>query len=264
MAKSQRRAPAAKTEQNSPEQTRKTEQAAQVSGRGDQAARATTNRGRQPRRPRRRFSWARWFDEWRLAALGASLACRRPRFLVTVVVTFVILGTLMNLLTNGIDQFLLLFKLDWSGKWSVLASAFLATFGVGRAFLDWLFVFAVAFLQGILVGLVTLVWRYNRRAANTAKNQTAAAQANASAANTANAQSAGIVAGLAVLSAGCPTCGTSLLLPVIGTFTSAGGALAGTVSGVIYAIAIIVALWGFKRVGNEAYAIIITEKRGRL
>ena len=125
---------------------------------------------------------------------------------------------------------------------------------MGRAFIDWLSVFAVALLQGVLLGLVVIVWRHNRQQS---ANQAGANQ------NAANAQSAGIVAGLAVLSAGCPTCGTSLLLPIIGMFTSAGGALAGAISGLVYAIAVFVALWALQRVGREAYAIMITEKRGK-
>ena len=137
---------------------------------------------------------------------------------------------------------------------------------------------AVALLQGILLGLVVIVWHYNKnqnaanaqsatsRTTHADANRVAKATAGAATAthqNAANAQSAGIVAGLAVLSAGCPTCGTSLLLPIIGMFTSAGGALAGVISGVVYAVAILVALWALKRVGREAYAIIITEKRGK-
>lgn len=231
----------AKTEQKPP---RRQSSVANSDRKPRQATAKPNNPEQTPPRPPR-FSWARWCDEWKMALAAILMAWKRPRFILTVVLTVLIFGTLMNLLSNGLSQFTLLFKLDWSGKWALLEHAFLAVFGVGRAFIDWLSVFAVALLQGILLGLVVIVWHYN-------KNQ-----------NAANAQSAGIVAGLAVLSAGCPTCGTSLLLPIIGMFTSAGGALAGVISGVVYAVAILVALWALKRVGREAYAIMITEKRGK-
>lgn len=227
-----------------------------------------------PRQPR--FSWARWCDEWKMALAATLMAWKRPRFILTVVLTVLIFGTLMNLLSNGLSQFTLLFKLDWSGKWALLEHAFLAVFGVGRAFIDWLSVFAVALLQGILLGLVVIVWHYNKnqnatapattgRAASTTTGRPADATSITAAANqnAANAQSAGIVAGLAVLSAGCPTCGTSLLLPIIGMFTSAGGALAGVISGVVYAVAILVALWALKHVGREAYAVLLAEHFAR-
>lgn len=235
-----------------------------------------------PRQPR--FSWARWCDEWKMTLAATLMAWKKPRFILTVVLTVLIFGTLMNLLSNGLSQFTLLFKLDWSGKWALLEHAFLAVFGVGRAFIDWLSVFAVALLQGILLGLVVVVWHYNKsqnatapatadRAASTTTGRTASTTTGrpadatsitaAANQNTANAQSAGIVAGLAVLSAGCPTCGTSLLLPIIGMFTSAGGALAGVISGVVYAVAILVALWALKRVGREAYAVLLAEHFAR-
>lgn len=262
----------AKTEQKSPRQ-----QPSVVNpDRKPRRAPAKPNNPEQapPRQPR--FSWARWCDEWKMALAATLMAWKRPRFILTVVLTVLIFGTLMNLLSNGLSQFTLLFKLDWSGKWALLEHAFLAVFGVGRAFIDWLSVFAVALLQGILLGLVVIVWHYNKnqnatapattgRAASTTTGRPADATSITAAANqnAANAQSAGIVAGLAVLSAGCPTCGTSLLLPIIGMFTSAGGALAGVISGVVYAVAILVALWALKRVGREAYAVLLAEHFAR-
>ena len=254
----------AKTEQKPPRQ----QPSVANSGRKPRQATAKPNDPEQaPPRPSR-FSWARWCDEWKMALAAILMAWKRPRFILTVILTVLIFGTLMNLLSNGLSQFTLLFKLDWSGKWALLEHAFLAVFGVGRAFIDWLSVFAVALLQGILLGLVVIVWHYNKNQ-NAAAPATTGRPADATSIvatanqNAANAQSAGIVAGLAVLSAGCPTCGTSLLLPIIGMFTSAGGALAGVISGVVYAVAILVALWALKRVGREAYAIMITEKRGK-
>lgn len=228
----------AKTEQKPPRQQPSV-------ANSDRKPRQATAKPNNPEQAPPRFSWARWCDEWKMALAAMLMAWKRPRFILTVILTVLIFGTLMNLLSNGLSQFTLLFKLDWSGKWALLEHAFLAVFGVGRAFIDWLSVFAVALLQGILLGLVVIVWHYN-------KNQ-----------NAANAQGAGIVAGLAVLSAGCPTCGTSLLLPIIGMFTSAGGALAGVISGVVYAVAILVALWALKRVGREAYAVLLAEHFAR-
>ena len=45
-------------------------------------------------------------------------------------------------------------------------------------------------------------------------------------------QNSGLVTGLALLSGGCPTCGTALLAPIITTvFSGSGFALAGAISG---------------------------------
>lgn len=221
-------------------------------------------------RGRRPFSWARWLDDCKLAAAGILLAFKKPKFVLVFLLTLILFGTLMNLLTNGLSQFLLLFQLDWSGKWLTLSSAFLATFGVGRAFLDWLFVFCIAFLQALLVGLIVLIWHQRtraRKAADATPEAKAAAEpetaANVATRNSDNLQTASLTAGLALLASGCPTCGTSLLVPLLASFTSASSALAGALSGVLYAFAIILALWSLRRIGGEVYAIIISEKRGK-
>ena len=76
-------------------------------------------------------------------------------------------------------------------------------------------------------------------------------------------ESSALVAGLAVLGSGCPTCGTTLLAPVLGTIlsgTSSAVAMAGAISLIINAIAIILAIFVFKRLGFMTYAIIKSER----
>ena len=103
--------------------------------------------------------------------------------------------------------------------------------------------FTVAILQGILVGLVMFVWKKRKDE------------------NKENAQTAGIAAGLAVLGAGCPTCGTTLLTPIIGAIFSGGSyAIAGAISSVITWLAVAIAVLAIKKVGLETYVIIASER----
>lgn len=198
---------------------------------------------------KKRFNWRRWCDEWRLACSGILLATRERRFIITALISFVFFGTLMHLLAGGTAAFSLLGSADLSGKLKILADGFLANFGVGQNFWDWLFIFVVTILQSILIGLVALVWHKRRHSV---------AQA---ASNADNLQSAGLAAGLAVLGTGCPTCGTTLLMPVIGTlFSTSGYALAGFVSGLLTAASLLIALFALKRIGHEAYALIVSER----
>lgn len=176
--------------------------------------------------------------------------------MVTTLATFVIFGTLMSLLAAGSAAWDLFWTTDLPGKLAIIGDGFLALFGVGRNFLDWLLTFSISVLQAILIGLVVLVWQKKRR------NQQA--QVTATAANADNLQSAGLAAGLAVLGSGCPTCGTTLLMPLIGTlFSTSSYALASTISGILTAAAIIIALLTLKRLGNDAYALIVSEKYQR-
>ena len=103
--------------------------------------------------------------------------------------------------------------------------------------------FFVVIFQSILIGLIVFVWKKRKEE------------------NSANVQSAGIAAGLALIGAGCPTCGTTLITPILSMIFSSGGyAMAATVSGIITFVAILVTLFAIKKVGLEAYVIIVSER----
>lgn len=188
-----------------------------------------------------------------MAFSGVVLATREWKFLLAAAITFVVFGTLINLLSGSASGLDLFWAADTSGKLSILGNAFLANFGVGRNFWDWLLLFFITLLQSALIGLVVLVWQKRRRSKK--------AQVVATAHNADNVQSAGLAAGLAILGSGCPTCGTTLLMPIIGTlFSSSSYMLAGIISGLLTAAAILLALWSLKRIGRDAYAMIASER----
>ncbi len=195
----------------------------------------------------------RWVDEWKMALSGILLATRDWKFDVVVLASFIIFGTLINLLSSSTAALNLFWATDFSGKLSIIGDSFLAIFGVGRNFWDFLLNFVITVLQSFLIGLVVFVWRKKRRSKQEQKR--------AGAANADNLQSAGLVAGLAVLGSGCPTCGTTLLMPIIGTIFSSGGyALAGAISGILTIAAIWLALFTTRRIGKDAYAMILSEE----
>lgn len=200
---------------------------------------------------RRRFG--RWLDECKMAISGIILATREPKFLITALISFVVFGTLLNLLSGSTSSLDLFWATDLPGKLAIIGNAFLAIFGVGRNFWDWILLFLITVLQSILIGLVILVWQKRRRSK---KDQVVATAQNAD-----NVQSAGLAAGLAILGSGCPTCGTTLLMPLIGTlFSSSSYMLAGVISGILTFAAVLLALWSLKRIGKDAYAMILSER----
>ena len=202
---------------------------------------------------KRSHSLRRWLDEWKIAFSGVVLATQDKRFLVTFGLTFVIFGTLMTLLSGSTAAFSLFGAADLLGKFKIIGDGFLGLFGLNRNFWDWLLTFGITLLQSTLIGLVVLVWRKRRRSRKE--------QVIATATNSDNVQSAGLAAGLAVLGSGCPTCGTTLIAPVIATlFSTSSYTLANVISGILTAIAVIVALFALKRIGNDAYAIIVSER----
>lgn len=194
--------------------------------------------------------FGKWLDECKMALSGIVLATREWKFLLAFFLSFIIFGTLMNLLSGSFAGWDLFWAVDFGGKMRLLGQAFLANFGVNRALLDWAITFVITILQSILIGLVVLVWQKKRR-------QKVLAEAK----NLNNVSDAGLVTGLAILGSGCPTCGTTLLAPLLGTILSSGGfAIAGVISGLITVAAVILALFALKRVGKDAYVMIVAER----
>lgn len=188
----------------------------------------------------------RFIDECKMAVSGVVLATRRPLFWLAFCITFVIFGTIINLLSSGFGIFRTLGAVDFGGKIEIISKAFLANFGVEKTFADWAWTFIVVLLQSILIAMIVLVWQSRRRSH---KEEIMRQAKNAN-----NVQDAGIAAGLALLGSGCPTCGTSLLAPMISSFVSSGSyILAGVLSWILTVAAVILLLFALKRIGKEVY-----------
>ncbi|MBQ3353286.1 hypothetical protein IJG89_03005 [Candidatus Saccharibacteria bacterium] len=189
------------------------------------------------------MNWRKWLDEFVLAGKGIILATKEKRFWCGFIPSFVLFGILMNLLQGGFSKFELMGALGFPESFKIIWSSFIAIFGVNQPFLDWLPIFAISLLQGILIGLIALLWKK--------KNDQ----------NSANLERAGLITGLIALGAGCPTCGTTLLTPLLGAIFSTGSlAIAGTISTIVTILAIIIAILSLKRLGEEVYVTIINEK----
>ena len=184
----------------------------------------------------------KWLDGFPLAGRGILLATREKRFVISAIIAFLFFGTLMNLLSAGFSKFQLMAALGFSGSMGIIWDSFIGVFGWNRIFMEWLPVFLLALMQGILIGLIVLLWKKKQGQ------------------NSANVQRAGIVTGLIALGAGCPTCGTTLIAPLLGTIFSSGASMVGTVSILITVIAIIIAILSLRRLGEETYVIIVNER----
>lgn len=193
------------------------------------------------------MNWRKWLDDFVLAGKGILLAAREKRFWYGFIPSFIFFGMLMNLLAGGTSKFELMAAIGFPDSLKIIGNAFVAIFGVGQPFLDWLPIFAISILQGILIGIIVLLWN-KKREQGASKNSE-------------NIEKAGIITGLIALGAGCPTCGATLITPLIGAIFSTGGlAIAGTVSTIVTILAIIIAVLALKRLGVEVYVIMVNEK----
>ena len=195
------------------------------------------------------MNWRKWCDGFLLAGKGVLLATREKRFWIGFVIAFLFFGMLMNLLSGGFSKFELMAATGFSGTVKILTDALLGVFGFKMIVTDWLTVFFIAILQGTLIGLIVLLWQKKRVSKGSDTS------------NSANVEKVGIITGLIALGAGCPTCGTTLITPLLGALFSTGGlAATGVISGVVTTLAIIIAVLALKRIGEETYVIIVNEK----
>lgn len=198
----------------------------------------------------KKLNWRKWLDGFVLAGKGILLATKEKRFWAGFITSFLVFGTLMNLLAGGFSKFELMGAVGFGGSMKIIGDALIGVFGVNMIFADWVPVFLIALLQGTLIGLIVLLWDKKRVKGDEKKNT-----------NSANVEKAGIITGLIALGAGCPTCGTTLLTPLLGAIFSTGGlAAVGAISGVVTVAAIIIAILSLKRIGEETYVIIVNEK----
>ncbi len=189
------------------------------------------------------MNWKKWLDDFAIAGRGILLATKEKRFWYGFIPSFLFFGLLMNLLSGGTSKFNLIFALGFPHGFQIIFDSFIGIFGINQPFLDWLPVFSICILQGILIGLIVLLWNKKREQ------------------NSANLGNAGIITGLIALGAGCPTCGTTLLTPLLGAIFSTGGlAMAGTISAIVTILAIVIAILSLKRLGVETYVTIINER----
>lgn len=193
------------------------------------------------------MNWRKWLDGFVLAGKGILLATKEKKFWYGFVPAFLFFGLLMNMLSGGSSKFSLMFALGFPDGLQILWTNFLGIFGVNMPVLTWLPIFAISLLQGVLIGLIVLLWSKKRNSKDIS--------------NSANVEKAGIITGLIALGAGCPTCGTTLLTPLLGALFSSGGlAVTGTISIIVTWLAIIIAILSLRKLGIETYAIIINEK----
>ena len=168
--------------------------------------------GKSPRK--RVFNWRKWCDGFALAGKGILLATKEKRFWVGFTLAFLFFGTLMNLLSGGFSKFELMGALGFGESLKIIGEAMLATFGYKMIVAEWLPIFSLALMQGTLIGLIVLLWDKKRVQKGTVSNGDKSDSDNQ---NAANVEKAGIITGLIALGAGCPTCGTTLLTPLLGT-----------------------------------------------
>lgn len=169
-----------------------------------------------------------WFVAW-WEGLRRIVGClRRPAYLALGVAVFVIFGLLLALLSVGTTDLGLLFAgVDAGVKWGIIGRAALSVVGDPQILL-------LTLVQTLQIVALARIVRQPK------------------ACRVGDVEGVGIVAILALLGVGCPTCGLSLLAPVLLAVFGSGALVAGSVlGGVIRVVALIVGIVMIKQLGGR-------------
>lgn len=186
-----------------------------------------------------------WVDDTKLAIVGIGMVMKRPKYVVIAVAIFLAFAYILTLFKDGTTTWNLL----WSGigfgdkMWLLLE----VWARVLANFTDWwgLCLMLLAMLQGLTVALLIFGWRMKLSSKTTV----------------AGLEAGGVGTALGFLALGCPTCGTTLLVPLLSLVAGSGAvALAETLGWILMAVAAVLLLHAARRLGYGAY-VEITARR---
>lgn len=189
--------------------------------------------------------WERWKDDTKMALVGIGLVLRRPKYLLLFVVVFLFFAFILTLFRDGTSTWGLL----WSGI-SLGDKILLKLEVLKRVLLNFTDLWGVilmlmALLQGLAVMLLVFGWRAKVASKTTVDGL----------------EASGVGTAIGFLALGCPTCGTSLLIPVLSTVLGSGAVVLAEALGWILAVAAaLLLLHAARRLGYGAF-IEITARR---
>jgi hypothetical protein len=190
--------------------------------------------------------FGKWWKRVILAWRGIGYVMRRPRYLVLAGLVAILFAFILTLTANGTTDLRLLFSgLSIGDTLHVVGGIFVRTvtnLPSITGILTWL----LAICQGVLIALLIFNMQANRKLDDRAVLDSSFASI------------------LAILGAGCPTCGTSLLMPVLtAVFSSAAYTALGVIINVILLIAFILVLMALRRLGFLSHLIMSREQHNK-
>ena len=178
-----------------------------------------------------------WIDETKMAFLGVGLVLRRPSYAVMTVVIWLLFAYFLTFFQNGFGTWNLIWSgIDFGDKlivlgdvWRRVLENFTSLYGV--------LLIILSLVQGLTIALLVYVWKGREK-----KSAVAGLEAT------------GVGAAFGFLALGCPSCGISLLSPVLTAIIGTGAAAMVDVMGWIFLLlAYLLLLHALRKMGYTAY-----------
>lgn len=185
-----------------------------------------------------RDKWNRFVDETKMATEGIGMVMRQPRYILVALAGFLFFAYLFAIFQDGTSTWSLLWSgISFGDKMGLLGSVFGRVFS---NFIDpWGLVLSIlAILQGLNISL--LVSGFKSKAEKKSK--------------VAGLEAGGVGAAISFVALGCPTCGTSLVTPLLTLLLgSSAAALSEALGWILTIVAAVLLLYAARKLGYGAY-----------
>ncbi|MDR3125534.1 MAG: hypothetical protein LBU20_00445 [Candidatus Nomurabacteria bacterium] len=138
----------------------------------------------------------RVIKSWRTVSIGIKKAANGWQFWLSAVGATLFFIFLFNLLSSGNNFLQLLINLPFGDKFFVIGQVYWE-FLTNFLSIEKILIFLAAAGQGLIISMIVFLWRTRRRLDDTAVLESASASL------------------IALIGAGCPVCGGTILLPVL-------------------------------------------------
>lgn len=179
---------------------------------------------------------------WRLARRGIARILRQPPYLVIALAVMMLFVFVFNLIATGNTYLQLLISLPILDKFSVIGEV-MVNFVLNFLSLERILMLLLSAVQGILVASIVFTVRHKRKLDETSILE------------------GGVAALLALLGAGCPLCGGSLIVIVLAmAIGTSAYLLLQTISTIVVILAFIPVAFALRRQGSLAYTLTNAER----
>lgn len=188
-----------------------------------------------------------YFDHTKISLKSLRILFTKPSFIFRIILITILISSILHFFAPGRANLELFLISPFFQKLGILLEKITISINpFSIHMLDWLYTFITAFLQAVNIAMLGLIMKYNKSIASD------------------SAQSIGIVLGLSILGAGCPSCGTSLIMPIlVSIFSFSGYAFLGPIIFTIFIFNILVSLAVLNHLAFSYYGIIISNKSKR-
>lgn len=174
-------------------------------------------------------------NSWKASIKGIKSVAKTWQFWAIAIPVALVFIFIFNLLSSGNNFLQLLIALPFLDKFIIVGQVY-QEFAVNILSLDKILILIAALGQGAIIAVIAYLWRSRRELDDKAILESAGASL------------------IALIGAGCPMCGGTILFPVLLSIFGAGAAtFLQSISWIIMVLAIIIILFALQRLGFMCY-----------